>query len=116
MMARLITVFRPNRFLNLTDVLRDFKRLTINETDYVTEARTANQIYERLANNPVIHIPRTFSNLSTRHVLVQEYVDGVPLSQLMAEVPAESIRQYVWERFNTNLDYVMEAFAYESLA
>ena len=115
-MARLITILRPNSFLSLTNVLRDFKRLTINETDYITEAKTANQIYERLADNPVIHIPRTFSNLCSKHVLVQEHVEGVALSQVMAEVPAESIRQYVWERFNTNLDYVMEAFAYESLA
>jgi tRNA A-37 threonylcarbamoyl transferase component Bud32 len=116
LVGRLITMFRPNGFLSLMDVLRDFKRLTISETDYITEARTANQIYQRLADNPVIGIPRTFSQLCTRHVLVQEYVDGVALSELMAKVPAESIRQYVWERFNTNLDYVMEAFAYESLA
>jgi serine/threonine protein kinase len=116
MLARIMSIIRPNSFLSLTDIVRDFKRLTINETDYVTEAQTANQIYQRLINNPVIHIPRTFSALCTKHVLVQEYVEGVPLSQLMAEVPAETIRQYVWEQFNTNLDYVMEALAYESLA
>jgi serine/threonine protein kinase len=114
--ARLVTIFRPNSFLSLTDVLRDFKRLTINETDYVTEAKTANQIYKRLADHPVISIPRTFSQLCTKHVLVQEYVEGASLSELMSEVPAESIRQYVWERLHTNLDYVMEELAYESLA
>jgi serine/threonine protein kinase len=116
LMARLITVFRPNSFLSLTDVMRDFKRLTISETDYVTEAKTANQIHQRLENNPFISVPRTFSGLSTRDILVQERVEGVALSEIMAAVPAESIRQYVWEKFNTNLDYIMEAFAYESLA
>ncbi len=114
--ARLISIFRPNSFLSLTEVLRDFKRLTIAETDYVAEAKTANQIYQRLAGHPVIHVPRTFSELCTKHVLVQEYVEGVSLSQLMSEVAPEEIRQYVWERLHTNLDYMMEELAYESLA
>ena len=110
-----MSIFRPNS-LSLTEVLHDFKRLTIVETDYIAEAKTANQIYERLEDHPVIHIPRTFSYLCTKHVLVQEYVEGLSLAQLMSEVPPEEIRQYVWERLHTNLDYIMEELAYESLA
>jgi serine/threonine protein kinase len=116
MAARLFTIFRPNNFLSITEVVHDFKRLTLAETNYVAEARTAQQIYERLEGHAVIHIPRTFSSLCSKHVLVQEFVEGVSLSQLMSEAPPEEIRQYVWERMHTNLDYMMEELAFESLA
>lgn len=114
--GRLLMVFKADGFLNFSAILREFKQITLAETDYVAEARTANQVYERLTGNPVITIPRTFSDLCSPRVLVQEQVQGVPLSELMARVQPENLRQYVREQFNTNLDDVMEALAYESLA
>lgn len=114
--GRVTGIFKPNSFLNLTDILHDFKRITLTETDYIAEAKTANQLYRRMRDNPIISIPRTFSHLSTKDILVQEYVTGQPLSELMAEVPTEQIRQYIWDKLHTDIDYVMEALAYESLA
>lgn len=64
---------------------KEFKTWTLKELDYQIEAENAQKIYDNTAkiHNLNIVIPKTYHRLTTKKVLVQEYIDGIPLSRLL---------------------------------
>lgn len=70
------------------DFAREFKIWTRKELDYQVEAENAERIYESVARvkNSKIIIPKTHHQFSTKKILVQEYIDGVPLSRILKEM------------------------------
>lgn len=61
------------------DELRD--RL-VEECDYEREARMQRVFAERLANDPVLYVPKVFAQHSTARVLVTEFVEGCDLDEV----------------------------------
>jgi len=64
---------------------REFKMWTLKELDYQIEAENAQKIYDNTAKNKNLNIviPKTYHRFTTKKVLVQEYIDGIPLSRLL---------------------------------
>lgn len=69
--------------MNILGALQDFRRSTMRETDYVEEARFANELYEAYKGRTDFIIPKTYISLCTPNIIVQEYVDGISCAQLL---------------------------------
>ena len=84
--------------VNVLTAIDEFKRATMRETDYVEEARFANELYEAYRNNDQFIIPKTYLELCTPNIIVQEYIGGISGAQLLrlkeqGVDPAEYVRQ-----------------------
>ena len=62
--------------LNWKEFADEFKRWTLQELDYQTEAENADKLRKALAPDTLIVIPKMYTRLSTKRILVQEYIDG----------------------------------------
>jgi hypothetical protein len=71
--------------INPDTAIKEFKRASLNETDYVAEANFANELYLAYKDNPKLLIPKTYLNLCTKNIIVQEYIGGVSAAQLIKQ-------------------------------
>lgn len=67
---------------------KEFRVWTKKELDYQIEAENMDKIYNNLAHNNVtdVTVPKTYHRISTKKILVQDYVDGIPLSRALREI------------------------------
>ena len=82
-MTRLFATHIPSSFrTSLTQFFTD--RITL-ETDFINEVSNAEHLRESVLQEPslrnVVHIPKTYSKLCTKRVMVAEWIDGVPISE-----------------------------------
>lgn len=88
--------------LSWSEFITEFKRWTLDELDYQIEAQHASQIYQAVKNSRHAIVPKTYPHYSTSKILVQDYLDGVPLSRIMKEMRAG--RLDIQGAFNRGLD------------
>jgi len=110
---KLINIFAKQFFLKLYDnmqvdattALQEFRRSSLNETDYVSEAEFADELYKEYVNNDKFIIPKTFTDLCTANIIVQEYIGGISGAQLirLQEQGVEPY-SYVKEQLGSDLD------------
>jgi len=76
----------------------------------------ASQMYERYKDHPTLFIPQTYLDLCTDNIIVQDYVDGISLAQIVKlhEQGVDPV-QYVQDMLGTDLIYVLRSYGYESL-
>jgi len=58
----------------------EFQRALRRELDFEREARHLEQFGKAFADNSHVKIPQVFQDYSSEHVLVMEWMDGIPLS------------------------------------
>ena len=68
------------------EVIDEFARWTADELDYLVEARQAVLLYENAQGEPHERIARVHRAYTTSRVLTAEYVDGIPLIDIMSAV------------------------------
>ncbi len=61
----------------------EFKKWTLQELDYHTEAEHSEKLRNYFEGNSHIVIPKVYHHLSTRRILVADYIEGVHLSRLL---------------------------------
>ncbi len=77
----------------------EFKQWTLKELDYQIEADHAERMAKNMADNEIIVIPKVYERLSTRRILVQEYIEGFHLSRVLrgfkdGRLNADSLKEY----------------------
>lgn len=121
---RLLTMFSkrfygqmfPNMQLNINSAVRDFVQATLRETDYVTEANFANELYQHYKGSQTYIIPETFLELCTPNIIVQEYVDGISVAQVIRlQEQGVDPKEYVAEQLGSDLDIQLENLGFESI-
>jgi hypothetical protein len=110
---KLINVFAKQFFVklyenvnvNASTALKEFRKSSLNETDYISEANFAAELYEEYKNNEKFIIPKTYLNLCTQNIIVQEYIGGISGAQLvrLQEQGVEPYN-YVKEQLGSELD------------
>ncbi len=94
-----------NMQMDIKSAIDDFKRATLRETDYVEEARFANELYEAYKGHPSFIIPKTYLDLCTPDIIVQEYLPGISVAQLIKfQDQGIDARKYVKEQLGSDLD------------
>lgn len=107
-----------NRFgtVDMKDFYRQFKATVQYETDYRREVRNAHWFYDYFKERPAVLIPKTYGELSSEHIIVQERVGGVSLADvLQAQGKGEDPSLYVYDRVGSNIWAQMETFGTELL-
>ncbi|HKU18949.1 MAG TPA: AarF/ABC1/UbiB kinase family protein [Candidatus Saccharimonadales bacterium] len=102
--------------VRMDQAMKDFKNATLSETDYVTEARFAQDIYHAYRGHAEMVIPKTYLELCTPHLIVQEYIGGVSGAELLQkyEQGVDPVA-YVREQTGSNLDDQLTTLGVESL-
>ena len=65
------------------DVIDEFARWTADELDYLVEARQAVLLYEHAKDDTYERIARVHRDYTTSRVLTTEFIDGIPLIEIM---------------------------------
>jgi predicted unusual protein kinase regulating ubiquinone biosynthesis (AarF/ABC1/UbiB family) len=103
--VRIMQAMQSGGIINYHEAFGEFKRITRAETDYRQECRNAQWFYEYFAGDDIVVIPKTFAELSTDKLLVQEYIGGVSLADAMtAQQNGADIFTYVAEQTGSDAD------------
>jgi predicted unusual protein kinase regulating ubiquinone biosynthesis (AarF/ABC1/UbiB family) len=81
-LLRLIDLFPVQ--VDVEGITAEAKRQLSQEADYALEARFLERYRRLVADEPRLTVPRVQRDLSTRHVLAMDYVEGAPLEGLVA--------------------------------
>lgn len=111
--GRVISWVRPGGMMDIMELYREFRDVTTDETNYRREASFALDLYERYKGHPVITIPYTYLQLCTSNIIVQDYVGGISVSQLMQKT--DDPVAYVREHLGSDLDFQLIELGYEAL-
>lgn len=112
----LVSKMSNNMDLDLDQALKDFRAATLRETDYRAEATFAHELYEAYKDHPTFIIPETFLGLCTDNIIVQEYVDGLSVAQLIRlKEQGVDPRTYVRQTLGSDLDAQLETLGVESV-
>lgn len=105
-----------NMDVKLSEALKDFSNSTLRETDYIHEAAFANELYQTYKDHAAIVIPKTYTELCTDDLIVQEYVDGISVAQVvrMHEQGADPV-ELVRETNGSDLVAQLQTLAYEGI-
>jgi hypothetical protein len=106
----------PNMDFNFTDAVKDFTKSTLRETDYIAEASFANELYQYYQHHKQLVIPRTYTDLCTPNIIVQEYMGGLSAAQII-KLMQQGVdpKTYVTEQIGSDLDIQLEVLGVESL-
>lgn len=100
--------------MNITSAMQDFKRATMRETDYVEEASFANELAQAYHGRTDFIIPKTYMELCTPNIIVQEYIDGISCAQLL-RLKEQGIdpEEYVKQQLNSDLKTQLTLVGFE---
>lgn len=68
--------------LCLPAIVRDHHAVLVDELDMFKEARNQIQLRRNFAESELLYVPRVYGELTRSNLLVMEFVDGVPISQV----------------------------------
>jgi hypothetical protein len=105
-----------NMNIQLSGALKEFSEATLRETDYKHEAEFAMELYNSYKDHPTLVIPKTYLELCTDNIIVQDYVDGISVAQIikMHEQGVDPV-QYVKEQLGSDLITQLRMLGYESV-
>jgi len=103
-----------NLDMNIVTAITEFKRATMRETDYVEEARFGNELWVAYKDNDMFVIPRTYTELCTPNIIVQEYIGGISAAQLL-RLKEQGIdpAAYVKEKLGSDLSKQLKLLGFE---
>jgi|UniRef100_A0A7V3VUH0 ubiquinone biosynthesis protein len=67
---------------NPQDLIDTFARNIYKEIDFLNELANAEKFRENYSRDPRIRIPRIFKEFSSSKILVQEYIDGIKITEI----------------------------------
>ncbi|HUB92997.1 MAG TPA: AarF/ABC1/UbiB kinase family protein [Verrucomicrobiae bacterium] len=112
--------FASQEYTNLTvkmnAAIKEFRYATLSETDYIAEATFANELYQVYKDHPYIVIPKTYMELCTTHIIVQDYVDGISGAELLRlQEAGTDPAVFIKEHLGSDLDTQLQIAGVESL-
>ncbi len=81
---RLESAFETARMIGLTNIVQEFERTIFNELDMHIEAGNIDKFARHYHYIKEIQIPKVFWDLTTKSILVMEFVEGVKVDQVDA--------------------------------
>ena len=68
--------------VNLNELLNSYEKIIKNELDFRIEAANAKKTFENFDGNELLYIPRIEDEFTTKKILVMEYIDGIPITDV----------------------------------
>ncbi|MDP2767429.1 MAG: AarF/ABC1/UbiB kinase family protein, partial [Candidatus Methanoperedens sp.] len=73
---------KESKFFNPVGFVDEFSRIIRHEIDYAHEAKNAERFYVNFAESTTVKIPKMYWKYTTKHVLTQEYSEGIKISDI----------------------------------
>ncbi len=73
---------KESKFFNPVGFVDEFSRVIRHEIDYAHEAKNADRFYVNFAGSATVKIPKMYWKYTTKHVLTQEYSEGIKISDI----------------------------------
>jgi ubiquinone biosynthesis protein len=99
--ARATQRWKEVDFLDVAGLVRDFADLLRGELDYLQEAGNARQFAANFADNPTVHIPTVYLELTTSRVITLDRITGMKITELASLDTAGIDRAALAERLAT---------------
>lgn len=117
-LAYIAQPFMRGGLINLPMITREFVKTVRQETDYVHEAMMADYFHEYFSNRSGgIVIPKTYSDISTRSVLIQQRIYGLPLTKVLSSKESNNNSfEYVRQQIGSDLSIQLASIGSELLA
>lgn len=100
-----------------TEFAAEFKKWTLKELNYYIEAENNDKMYRYYSGIPdrQIVVPRMYPKLSTKRILVQEYIDGIPLSRILHGIKNGKLGEKEFKKLGINIKEIPKTLVYEIL-
>lgn len=109
-------LFYEQSFVNIPRLVREFRDITYRELDYRQEVENALYLYNNYRNHKTLFIPYTYIELSTDNVIVQEYVGGIPVTDLLRmRSGGADIRTWLMAHYRTDLHFLIKRISYDCM-
>ncbi len=69
------------RDIDLTGFIQEFKFVTLQEANFEIEANHIQIFRNNFKNHPYFYIPKCFSKISNKNILITEFIDGIKISE-----------------------------------
>lgn len=115
-LSRVFGLFYYEKLIDVPKLVAEFETATYEELDYKKEAKNAQYFYEMYVGHPSVFIPKTYLNLTTDSVLVQEYVPGIPVTDLIRfkeKTKGDEYSLWLAENYKTDMKKVISDIAFE---
>ena len=73
---------KESKFFNPVGFIDEFSRIIRHEIDYTHEAQNAERFYFNFQGSETVNIPKMYWEYSTKHVLCQEFSEGIRISDI----------------------------------
>lgn len=103
----LFSKFLPKYLVDYNDAYDAYAKMLIQETDYRREIENQKYFTELYRDHPRIVIPKVYEELSSENVIVQDFIEGPALADVMsaatrdksaAEIAKELTGSDIWEQ------------------
>lgn len=102
--------------VEVDQAIKDFQIATLRETDYIAEAQFATELFNYYKNHPTFIIPETFTDLSTPNIIVQEFINGLSVAQLIhVQEQGADPKKYVADVLGSDLDVQLQTLGVEAI-
>ncbi|MCA9325546.1 AarF/ABC1/UbiB kinase family protein [Candidatus Saccharibacteria bacterium] len=114
--ARITSWFTRRAIVDPLAIAQEFSRTTIAETNYRREVQNAEWQRSFFERRNTLVIPRSYVQLSSDHILVQDYVGGISLAEAMLrQSNGEQIDRIVFDATGSNVWSQLEELGEEFL-
>jgi ubiquinone biosynthesis protein len=100
-------------YISPTELVEELARWLKQELDFGKELSSTTRMYEEMANEKPVRIPRPYAEFSSRRVISTEYLEGVPFSDLIRYSRSGDFEQI--ERLGLDRDLLAERLIETSL-
>lgn len=94
---------------------KEFKIWTKQEFDYRLEAENGERLYNNNIGNPNLVIPKIYHHLTTRKILVEEYIEGLHLSRVLKRFKNGTLDEKKLKEMGVDLKKVSRILVFELL-
>jgi predicted unusual protein kinase regulating ubiquinone biosynthesis (AarF/ABC1/UbiB family) len=101
--------------LTWREFAKEFKTWTKNELDYQIEAANLEKMYRNVSVNPSVIVPKVYPQISTRRILVEDYIEGIPLSRILRGLKDGRLTTEKLEGMGIDIKKVPSVFTQELL-
>lgn len=105
------------KMINFRSIYKELRKTSINETSYLREAEMADRYYQTYKDHSQLVIPKTYLELSTDTMIVQDFVDGLSVAKLL-EMQSGGVNavEYVRTELNGDLFSMLHVVGFELLS
>lgn len=112
-LAKGFVLFFPQKLVDVDSMITSFKKVTRQELDYEKEVENALFFYDVYKDNPMVVVPKTYKELSSKNIIVQEYVEGVCLTDILVlRAKGENVYDWLEKYYQTDLKKLLPEISF----